>query len=214
MKKLRIAIADDHPLVLAGLNDLLANDLRFEVTGTLSSPTALIQHIQEHMPDIVLCDFVMPGDNRYGDGLNFASYMIRNFPRIRLLVVTMISNPLVISSLYRCGVSGVILKTDPPLELLRALDTLRLGRRYLRSDMDVRAELADADDADATASLSPKEIEVLRRFIDGQSLTDIAHSLNRSLKTISNQKRSAMRKLNLNNDQELIAYCVRSGLFL
>lgn len=222
MKKLRIAFADDHPIVLAGLSNLIADDPRFELTGSLDNPTALVQHITQHQPDIVVTDFSMPGDDHYGDGLSFIGYLSRNFPNCRLLVVTMITSPPIIASLYRTGVSGVVLKSDQPNDLLDALDCLYQGRRYLRADSTAvpaavpagTQQEAQEDIRDRViASLSPKEQEVLRLFIGGHSLTAIAQTLNRSIKTISNQKRSAMRKLDIPTDQALIEFCVHTGLF-
>lgn len=222
MKKLSIAFADDHPLVLAGLSNLIAGDPRFELSGCLETPTALVQHMTQSRPDIVVTDFSMPGDAHYGDGLSFIGYLVRNFPSTRLLVVTMISSPPIIASLYRAGVSGVILKSDQPHDLLEALDCLYLGKRYLRDGHAATPEAEQAASEDtsvatlrtrATTLLSPKELEVLRLFIAGHSLTTIAHKLNRSIKTISNQKRSAMRKLDMPSDQALIEFCVHAGLF-
>lgn len=219
MKKLRIAIADDHPLVLAGIMDLLSNDIRFEITGTVTSSSELISHITEDRPDVVITDFVMPGDNRYGDGLNLIGYLSRHFPDVKLLVVTMISNPLIVASLYKAGVSGVVLKSDATSELLRALENLRMGKRYVRAAEPVPPQpdqqpASGTSAADLLNQLSPKEIEVIRLFVDGQSLTAIANGLKRSIKTISNQKRSAMNKLNVTTDQDLIAFCIHGGLFL
>lgn len=222
MKTLRIAFADDHPIVLAGLSNLIANDPRFILSGTLATPTALVQHITQHRPDIVVTDFSMPGDEHYGDGLSFIGYLVRNFPATRLLVLTMITSPPIIASLYRAGVSGVVLKSDQPHDLLEALDCLYDGKRYLREDQprdlapEPHSDTSNGSTAQhdrATKLLSPKELEVLRLFIAGHSLTHIAQTLNRSIKTISNQKRSAMRKLDLPSDQALIEFCVHAGLF-
>ncbi|PWF22150.1 response regulator transcription factor [Corticimicrobacter populi] len=209
MKKLRLVFADDHPLVLAGIRDFFANDIRFDITACVTTPTELIEHIIKEKPDVAITDLSMPGDTRHNDGLALIAYLANHFPQTQILVVTMMSNPLVIASLYKAGASGVVLKSDPPDTLKIALEALRLGRQYLHPSLMRQQPSADTTLA---SDLSRKEIEVLRRFIGGQSLKDIAYDLSRSIKTISNQKRSAMRKLNVSNDQELITFCTRHRL--
>lgn len=212
MTRLRLVFADDHPLVLAGLHEFFMHDISVEIMAMVSSSTELIAAIAAHHPDVVVTDFSMPGDERYGDGLSFISYLLRRFPQVRVLVVTMVSSPVVIHSLYKAGVSGVVLKTEDMDKLGRALDAIRTGRVYVG---EAAASIGVQPDTEQPflAQLSPRELEVVRHFIAGQSLTDISLVLNRSIKTVSSQKRSAMRKLNAKNDQELIAYCVQAGVF-
>lgn len=214
MKKLRLVFADDHPIVLAGMRDMFAQDIHFEIVACVSSPTALVESIATQSPDVVITDFSMPGDARHGDGLRLLTYLSNHFPDTRILVVTMMRNPLLIASIYKAGASGIVLKSDPSDTLKTALECLRLGRPFLHPSIAAAADpQRNAAATDLTATLSPKELEVLRRFTEGQSLTDIANGLNRSIKTISNQKRSAMRKLNAANDRELIAFSTSHPLF-
>lgn len=211
----RIVFADDHPLVLAGMSDYFANDVIFKIVGTATTSTDLVESIEKNAPEIVVTDFSMPGDIRYGDGLQFISYLRRKFPEIRILVVTMISNPLIIQSLYRAGVAGVVLKSDEMAALRTALTTIRVGRVYTHPSLDGMDISSGSSQAlkEPSALLSPREIEVLRHFIAGRPLKEIALDLNRSIKTVSNQKRSAMTKLNVSTDQDLISYCAINKLF-
>lgn len=209
-----LILADDHPLVLAGMRDFFIDNKIFKVVDTATSSTELVASIKNHQPDIVVTDFSMPGDEQYGDGLSFISFLFRRYPDIRILVVTMVANPLIIQSLYKAGVSGVILKSDDMSQMHVALNDIRMGRTYLHPSLkNMHVASQTHNTVDPAASLSPKEIEVLRHFIDGNSLTEIANNLHRSIKTISNQKRSAMRKLNIESDQELISYCSINNLF-
>lgn len=212
MTRLRLIFADDHPLVLAGMHDFFMHDLNVEVMAMVSSSTELIEAVDRHHPDVVVTDFSMPGDERYGDGLSFISYLLRRFPQVRVLVVTMVSNPVVVQSLYKAGVSGVVLKSEDMSKLGNALDAIRAGRIYMGEAWN-GVGIREAPIKNLLEQLSPRELEVVRYFVAGQSLTDISLALNRSIKTVSNQKRSAMRKLNAKNDQELIAYCVHANAF-
>ncbi|KAG0754321.1 hypothetical protein G6F22_021056 [Rhizopus arrhizus] len=91
MERLRIVLADDHPLVLMAMRDLLDRELGFEITATLSSPTALVEHLRGGQPDVIITDYSMPGDDTYGDGIRLVQYLARHFPRARLVVLTMVA---------------------------------------------------------------------------------------------------------------------------
>lgn len=215
MTKLRLVVADDHPLVLAGMREMLEKDIRFEIIACVSSSTALIKAICAQAPDVVITDFSMPGDARHGDGLRLINYLSTHFPSIKILVVTMQRNPLLTSLLYKAGAHGIVFKSDPPSTLKTALECIRLGRSFTHPSITANSGNQQKHTADVAliAALSPKEIEVLRYFTEGQTPTDIAQNLKRSIKTISNQKRSAMRKLNISNDQELITFCAVHSIF-
>ncbi|KGD93468.1 LuxR family transcriptional regulator [Achromobacter sp. RTa] len=215
MDKLRIVLADDHPLVLVGIRDLLDTVLYVEVTGAVSSSTDLISHLEKNHSNVVITDYSMPGDDAYGDGMRLIKYLIRRHPDLQIVVLTMVSNPMIISALYDAGVAAVVLKRDNLAEIVTALSMLRLGRKYYPPGFgrDHLAGVQRNPIGDCINSLSPKEFEVLRHFVRGETVTLIAENLKRSVKTISGQKASAMRKLNVQTDQELVAFCMESGLF-
>ncbi len=215
MQRLRIALADDHPLVLMGMNDLLGKDLSFDVVATLSSPTELVDYLARDLPHVVITDYSMPGDEVYGDGIRLVKYLIRHYPDTRIVVLTMVSNPMIISALYDAGVDAVVHKHNDLGEIVTALHTLQAGRKYYPPDFQRDGTVAARSKflGERINSLSPKEFEVLRHFIRGESMMQVADSLKRSVKTVSGQKISAMRKLNVQTDQDLVTFCAESGMF-
>lgn len=215
MEKVRVVVADDHPIVLMGVREVIDQDDRFEVVGEAHNSSELVALYRDLTPDIAITDFNMPGDQTYGDGLKLIEFLLRNFPGTRILTFTMLSNPLILSSLYDLGVSGVILKNGDLNEVLVALKALAQGRIYRGPGMQsTTSVIASKDDVDGRiASLSVKEYEVLRHFVSGLSVRDIAQLLNRSVKTVSAQKISAMRKLDVDTDQSLLTFCVKANLF-
>lgn len=216
IRKLRVIIADDHPLILMGIRELLGRDINLSVEAVATTPSELIEHLHNTPPDVVITDYSMPGDEQYGDGMHFIAYLRRHFPKVQLIVLTMVSNPLIISSLYDTGVQGVVLKQDKLSEALVALHLLRQGVRYYPANFKQDAQktiLAGSSLQERLESLSPREFEVLRLFAMGTSISNIAEQLNRSIKTISTQKAAAMRKLNVHNNQDLIAFCTEHNLF-
>ena len=163
--------------------------------------------------NLVITDFNMPADSPYGDGLKLVEYLKRHYPSVQILVLTMISNPLILTRLQELGVVGVIQKCQLHDEIQAALKAVALGNPLQNSGPQAVSVIEAAALDQRFARLSPKEHEILRLFISGQSVNDIARGLNRSAKTISTQKISAMRKLEVSSDQDLLAYCIERQLF-
>ncbi|KRG64482.1 LuxR family transcriptional regulator [Stenotrophomonas humi] len=208
---MKIIIADDHPIVLAGVRDVIADEAGLDIIGQALSPSTLVEMMRALTPDLVICDYNMPGNGPLGDGIKLISYLRRHFPSCKVLVLTMISTPSMVEAMYRAGANGVVRKSGDLLELRVALSALR-SRRVYRPRQSPEEQLQALKKTD-TAALSPRELEVMRLFINGKSVSDIARQLNRSSKTVSTQKINAMRKLGTQSDQDLIALCLESDLF-
>jgi len=221
---LKVVVADDHPLLLMGVADLLGREIGVSVQATASSPSELVAVLQRELPDVLVTDYSMPDDPRYGDGMAFIGYLLRRFPGLKVLVLTMLSNPMIVTSLYDLGAVGVVQKQHDHKELIRALRTVALGNRYYppghvaaarggtRNTTVPNSVTTSLDER--IASLSPREFEVLRLFAQGHAVSEVATRLNRSIKTVSSQKTAALRKLGVSNNQELIAFCTQHRLFL
>lgn len=214
METLNVVIADDHPIVLVGVRELIERDERFRVVGEAVCSNELITLLESRPVDLLITDFNMPGDSPYGDGLKLVEYLIRHFPAVRVLVLTMISNPLILTRLQELGVLAVIQKNQLHDEIQAALKAIARGTPVRNNKPQPTSVMDDGADLDERFTrLSPKEHEILRLFVAGQSVNEIARGLNRSAKTISTQKISAMRKLEVNSDQDLLAYCIERKLF-
>ena len=214
MQKIKIVLADDHPIVLMGVSDLIERYERYEIVAQAQTSTELIDQLQRLQPDIVVTDYNMPGDETYGDGVRLIEYLIRHFPKVQILVLTMLSNNLILSRLYDLGVGGIILKNGDLNEIPLALNALANGDKWHSKVGQGASSVVERSDAVQAriASLSVKEFEVLRRFASGMNVRDIAHSLNRSVKTVSTQKITAMRKLDVENDHALLTFCISMNL--
>lgn len=215
MEKLRIVLVDDHQVVLAGLKDFLERLPDIEIVATFASSSALVRYLKTNSPDIIITDYNMPKDEAHSDGLRYVDFLVRTFPQVKLVVLTMISNPMIVSALYDVGVAGVVFKQDPLSEVQAALRALRISTKYYPPSFqsDGRKDEREIFLQQRFNSLSPREFEVLRYFVEGESIGHIAERLNRSAKTVSLQKNSAMRKLNVESNQELIRFCTSNHIF-
>ena len=214
MTELNVVIADDHPIVLLGVREIVQRDGRYTVVGEAVSSSELIEQLRTHRPQLLITDFNMPGDATYGDGLKLIEYVLRNFPQTQVLVLTMISNSLILSRLQELGVAGVIQKNHLHQEIEKALTALSRRRPYQSPSVEARSVMGSSGQVgDRFESLSPRELEVLRLFVTGMTVSDIARQLCRSNKTVSAQKVSAMRKLEVDSDQSLLTYCIEARQF-
>ncbi|CUR78599.1 Capsular synthesis regulator component B [Achromobacter xylosoxidans] len=211
----RILLADDHQVVILGVRNVLEGVARYHIVGEALSATELIRKARELTPDIIITDYNMPSEDGYGDGLALVQYLRRNFPRVRILIHTMISSPVIVASLYEEGVSGVLFKSGDLAEILTALGALENNQIYRSTPQALAANHPGGaqDAATRIARLSPKELEVLRHFLSGTSVGDIARIMNRSVKTVSTHKIAAMRKLDVETDHELVMFGVNHDLF-
>ena len=214
MGELKVVIADDHPVVLVGLREVIQRDERFMLVGEALSSSQLVGQLALHQPALLITDFNMPGDEAYGDGLQLIEYIAGHFPAVKILVLTMLSNPLIISRLLEMGVAGVIAKSHIREEIGKALGALANDRPYRAPAVPATSVMINHKVIDHRFStLSPREVEVLRLVVAGSSVGDIARQLDRSVKTVSTQKVSAMRKLEVLNDHALITYCIKADPF-
>ena len=214
MRELRVVIADDHPVVLVGLREVIQRDECFTLAGEALNSSQLVEQLALHQPALVITDFNMPGDDTYGDGLQLIEYISEHFPTVKILVLTMVSNQLIISRLLEMGVAGVIAKSHIHQEIGKALSALANDRPYEAPAAPATSVMINPKVIDERFStLSPREVEVLRLVVSGSSVGDIARLLDRSVKTVSTQKVSAMRKLEVLNDHALITYCIKADPF-
>ena len=91
MRELKVVIADDHPVVVLGLREMIQRDEYFSLVGEALSSSQLVEQLQLHQPELLITDFNMPGDETYGDGLQLIEYIIEHFPGVKILVLTVIS---------------------------------------------------------------------------------------------------------------------------
>jgi two-component system, NarL family, captular synthesis response regulator RcsB len=211
MKK-RVLIADDHPLILAGVRMLLEARTDIKVAAEASSPDALLQALKAESFDLLITDFSMPGGDA-ADGLGLLRRVRRDFPDLAVVVLTMISNSGVHGSIVQQGVRGLIDKSSGMAEVSMAIDAVSGGRNYISASFR-QGLLESGFDAKAgePARLSPRELEVVRLFASGMTVTAVSEHLSRSVKTVSRQKADAMVKLGLKSDLEIFVYAREHGM--
>jgi two-component system capsular synthesis response regulator RcsB len=216
LKNISISLLDDHYLVLRGLSDVLNETHHFNVAGAFTTSGQLLKDLKTNRVDVVIIDYELAPEDV--DGLMLIKTLHRRYPELGILVVSAHYNPATVALALRGGAKGFIGKNRPFEELQKAVMAVSQGHLYLEPEMVqllahqqrhgevlITGKLS-ADNvkrATSLSSLSPKELEVVRCFLKGMTVTDIAQKFNRSIKTVSGQKQSAVRKLGLKADHEL-----------
>ncbi|HKT66546.1 response regulator [Burkholderia sp. 22313] len=205
----RVMVADDHPSSALGMSQALAGSSTIKLLGTVSNSTDLVAMLDEQQSDVLVVDYVMPG-GKYGDGLSLLSFLQRRYPALRLVTITMIDNPSVLLAIQKQGVGCILSKSDAISHLVGAVHAAFVGANYLSPF--VKKLLEECQPSAGIRTLTAREIEVVRLYGAGLTVGEIAIQLHRSKQTISSQKSSAMKKLGIVRDADLIRYASEGKL--
>ncbi|RAI43546.1 response regulator [Rhodoplanes roseus] len=206
---LRIVLADDHPVVLAGIKALLTADPGLEVVGEARNGRAALKMVVQLAPDIAVLDLSMPGLN----GIDVARQIHEACPRCKVLALTVHEDGAYLRQLLEAGGVGYVLKRSAGEELLRAIAVVAAGGVYLDPVIRARAggqgPQKQADPAvPGEPDLSEREIRVLRLTAAGYSNKTIADKLQIAVKTVETYKARAMGKLGFHTRVEVVRYAL------
>ncbi|MPV69151.1 response regulator transcription factor [Burkholderia sp. BE17] len=208
---LRVVLADDHPIMLLGCR-LLIEQNGMDVVGEARNSSELMSILAHVACDVVITDFSMPTGRT--DGLAMLSAIRREHATLPVIVLTNLANAGLLRAMLNEGVRGIVEKGAERNELFTAVRTALRGAIYI--SVKLQRELTKLGltetESQRAASLTPRELEVLRLLASGKSPTEVGQMLHRTIKTVSWAKISAKRKLGLKSDAELYGYVVNLGL--
>lgn len=204
MKKL--LIADDHKMV----REALAGSFRREgldvVAQAKSAPEA-VELAQETRPDLVVLDVAMPGSV-----VDAIRELKEQEPPPKVLILTASDDEGVSIRCVKAGADGFIRKTEPTDVLLEAVNRLLAGGKYVNAELAFRLVMAEDDGTPGHECLSKRELQVLKRLGDAQTVTGIAEEMGLSFKTISTYRTRILEKMGFENNTDIIRYCLDHGL--
>ena len=208
--RIRVALADDHPVVLAGIKALLQAAPEVGLVGDTSSGTQALAMIRAELPDVAILDISMPGMN----GLDLARRLAEDCPTVKIITMTVHEDRAYVQSLLQAGARGYLLKRSAAEELVRAVRAVADGGLYLDPAVagKVLGEASPgAAKPDADGELSPREADVLRFTAQGFSNKEIAGRLDVSVKTVETYKARASEKLGIRTRAEIVRYGATKG---
>jgi len=209
MTPIRIVLADDHPVVLAGVKALLQANEDMELVGEATSGPEALSLICETIPDIAVIDISLPELS----GIDLARRAGKECPGVKLLVLTVHEDRAYVQPLLQIGVRGYLLKRSAAEELVRAIRAVAEGGIYLDPAIAEKALTAPEEPSVSRGEqeLSQREGEVLRLTAQGFSNKEIAARLEISTKTVETHKARALEKLGIRTRSEIVRYGVEHG---
>jgi DNA-binding NarL/FixJ family response regulator len=206
----RIVLADDQPLVRAGVRKVLEGIAGFVVVAEAAGGDEVVRKVQETLPDVLVLDLNMPGR----DGFEVLTEIRRLELPVRVLVLSLHVDPRYVTRAVRCGADGYLLKDTAVEDLPGAVRAVLAGKGFYspRAQHALTAAVRGPSPDDAFARLTARELEVLRLVAAGRSSKEIGARLSISARTVESHRASLGRKLGLHTVAELTRLAIEHGL--
>ena len=207
-----VLVADDHGIVREGLRRLLEAERDLKVSGEARDGKEVLEQVEKHQPAVVVLDITMP---RLG-GLETLERLRASHPQVKVILLSVHSDPPFIQSAIALGADGYVLKNGRAAEIVTAIHEVMKGGSYFSPV--VAKEIVDQlrspkpADGEPFSLLSGREREVLHLIAEGLSAKEIAVELKISTKTVEAHRTNLMRKLGVRKATELVRYALRHGL--
>jgi len=207
--KIHIAIVDDHTLFRNGVAALMAEFDELEVVFEAENGQQLQQALAKHTrPDVILMDINMP----VMDGYASTKWVKQNYPKIRVLALSMFEDDKAVIQMIKCGAGGYVLKESRPRELLEAIKAIHEKGVYI-NEMVSGKLLRSVTDKEDLPDISKKELEFLRLCCSELTYKEIADQMFVSPRTVDNYREALFLKLNLKSRSGLVLYAIQNGIF-
>lgn len=193
---IRVFIVDDHALVRTGMRMILSAEVDIEVVGDAESGEQALPLIRRLRPDVVLCDLHLPGVS----GLEVTERVVKGDHGAKVIVVSVLDDGPLPKRLLEAGASGYVGKGGDAAELLRAVRTVALGKRYLANTVAQNMALAGLDGRGSPFDeVTPRELEVGLLLVQGLRQEEIGRRLSLSAKTVNTHKSRMFEKLGIHD---------------
>jgi DNA-binding NarL/FixJ family response regulator len=203
----KILLADDHVVFTDGIVRILKD--RFDVVGAVTDGSAVVDAAEKLHPDVVISDISMPTVS----GLEGLRQLKAKQGDVRVIFLTMHADAKLAADAFRLGAKGFVLKQSSGDELVKAIDSVLQGHKYMSAALtDEVLELMSAPSSAPGPVLTSRQTEVLRQIVNGQRMKEIAASLNLSPRTVETIKYEIMRELNVHSTAELVKYAIEHKL--
>ena len=206
----KVAIVDDHAIVRAGLKQFLSEMVDLRVVGEAASGREAIDLVRTTEMDVIIMDLSMPGQS----GIDALAMIRAKAPDVGILILSGYPEEQYAVNLIRQGASGYLNKECEPMEIVNAIRTIALGRRYISPSVAelIAQQLNRKEGSAAHDLLSEREFQVFLKLAKGETAGDIANALSLSVKTVSTYRTRLMEKMGLASNSDLTYYALKNKL--
>lgn len=200
-------IVDDHPILASGIKTLIETGGKYKVTDLAVNYEEALSLIKNKNFDILIVDYSLPGKN----GLDLIKTCKKNEFDAKIVMLSMHDDPAVIKEITDVGVDAYILKKDTHLNLLKALDQIIMGRKFVSEEvLEILMEIMTKQSS--TPKLTPRELEILKLISIGKSTKEISRFLFISERTVETHRKNINRKTGSGSAAELINWARKNDL--
>lgn len=207
---IRMLIADDHAIVRKGLKQLILEEYPGALLEEVDDAESLMSKIMDGNWDIVICDLSMPGRS----GLDALRQIKQSYPSTPVLIMSMHPEDQYALRVLKAGASGYLSKENIHEDIIKAIRTVLLGKKYITAS--VAEKLAQAFESDQEKSsherLSDREFDVFKLLASGMAVSDIAEQLSLSVTTVSTYRARVLEKMQLKSNADLTRYALNNNL--
>ena len=212
MRKLRLLLGDDHPLVRHGLRKVLEERPEWEVVSEVGEGREAVREAIAHKPDVAILDVAMPLLN----GIDAAQQIVRRAPETRILMLSMHADEAYVLRAVQAGATGYMVKDAAGKELLTAIESVAAGRPYFSPAIERLLQddrrTPSSGFADRYDTLSAREREVFQLIAEAKSNKDVAVLLGISPATVETHRARILQKLDVHSIAEVVRYAARLGI--
>ncbi len=207
---INIGIVDDHAIVRSGLRKFFSDYVDLRVVGEAGNGREAIDLVRNTEMDVLLMDLSMPGQS----GIDALSMIRAKAPDVGILILSGYPEEHYAMNLIRQGASGYLNKECDPVEIVNAIRTIAMGRRYITPAVAelLAQQLNRKEDAAPHEQLSEREFQVFLKLAKGETASDIASNLSLSVKTVSTYRTRLMEKMGLASNSDLTYYALKNKL--
>ena len=214
MPKLRLVVADDHALMRRGICDLLEAEPGWEVVAQAVNGREAVDAVARTRPDVLVIDLAMPELN----GLTAAREILRSFPKVEIVLLTMHNTDQTIREVLECGARGYVLKSDAEQDLIVAVKAVAQGKPFFTpsvAEVVLKGYLRQStrpETPERMQELTTREREVVQLLAEGKGNKEVAVAMRVSVKTVEAHRSNINRKLSIRSTSELVRYAVRNAI--
>lgn len=209
----RLLLVDDHLIVLDSLSLLLSTNADFQVAGMVSSGKQALQFLKENEIDVLITDLKMPDMT----GIELCLKARQEYPKLKILILTMVDDPVQIREAIAAGTTGYILKNTDRTELYFAISALATGKKFFSEHVvfglaDMLQQERGSQIPGEISKLTTRELEVLHLIAKEFSTSEIASKLFISIPTAESHRRNLIQKLGVKGTVGLVLYAVKNHI--
>ena len=209
-EKIRIVLADDHPLFIEGLSMMLRREPDFELCGIANNGREVLEMLPTTKPDLILLDINMPKMN----GLETIKYIRQSYPNVKVVMLSGYFDEAIIKEAKLKGANGYLLKSSQRDELIHTIKMVYSGALFATPQQDepVSGDFLANDKFLAQFNLTKRERELIQLIKNGMTNQEIAQNLHLSVYTVETHRKNIMQKLKLNSPGALMKFIIENQI--